>query len=212
MRVAFVHVGWKTHIPEVMVASVKRHGVKVTQLTDTMTDRVTGVDEVIRLDWDRTNFMVYKLQHLANLPKDDWLILDTDIIVNELPNPQKDIVLTKRSHSIIDPNGRDVGKEMPYNAGVVFCRVPEFWQDCLEQVKAMSQLHRDWYGDQIALKDAATRFDVQELPCDPWNYSPESCFEDVSDKKIVHYKGPRKEWMIESWHTKRKTQPLTTAM
>jgi hypothetical protein len=37
---------------------------------------------------------------------------------------------------------------------------------------------------------------VLELEIDPYNYSPSSPYEDVSQHYVVHYKGPRKEWML----------------
>lgn len=199
MKVGFLHVGADIRLPEIMVCSAK--GVMncpVVQMTDDVTPRVPGVDEVIRSTWNKKELMLYRLQHLANLDG-EFLILDTDIIVQR--DIRKDIgkcdaMLTRRLGPIFDKDGIDVVKEMPYNCGVMFCRNRAFWKKCLDILDGLPQEKKEWYGDQIAIRDAAPFFNVQELPCDEYNYTPLHRAEDVSRKAIVHYKGIRKDWML----------------
>lgn len=202
MRVGFLHVGHDARLAAIMVKSVKDvMGCDVVQMTDDETPAVEGVDELRRFTWNKRELMLYRLQHLSAL-EGEYLILDTDIIVQRdiRKDIKGDVMLTRRMGPILDATGIDVAKEMPYNCGVMYCKDRGFWMTCLELLEAMPQEKKEWYGDQLAVKEAATLFDVQELPCEEYNYTPSHRDEDVSRKAIVHYKGIRKQWMLERYH------------
>jgi len=86
---------------------------------------------------------------------------------------------------------------MPYNTGVMFSRSKSFWVDCLDWLRDKPESLQQWYGDQYAVAAIAGNgsYQVKELPCDKFNWSPNSR-EDTSDARIWHYKGAvRKKWM-----------------
>ena len=66
--IEFLYVGKASHIPEIMVASVRAAvpGARIVQMTDLDTRKVIGTDDVIRKDWDQKFLMPYRLLHLRS--------------------------------------------------------------------------------------------------------------------------------------------------
>jgi len=199
VKVAFLHVGEDLRLPAVMAASAKRFGYELVQMTDERTPEVPGADTVVRLAWDGERLMTYRLQHLAALAG-PALVVDTDVVfvrdVGHVWERAFDVALTRRTGPAFDPNGVDLAEVMPYNTGVMFSRSQAFWQRCHELCSGFPPEVQRWYGDQYAVRFAAPEFKVLELPTDPYNYSPGSPEEDVSQRYVVHYKGSRKAWML----------------
>ena len=198
MQVVFLHAKQSPKYADIMVMSAARFGYELIQLTDRDTPEVKGVHKVVRLPWSGTHVMTYKLDHLSRIDY-PCLIVDTDVIFQKDIAPilrnDFDVALTRRVGSIYDTDGVDVTIEMPYNCGVMFSKCQDFWRAALRTCKGYSESRQTWYGDQHAVKEIAPRFNVLELPCSEYNYTPSSISEDLSDKKIVHYKGKRKDWM-----------------
>ena len=216
MKVAFLHIGPHDQLAKLMVQSVKDciKSAEVIHLTDLKTRMVEGSDKIIRFQRSQVGWlerqgydvipsgmMIFRMKVMAEAMTDSpTIILDTDCIVQkdigDVFAEPFDIALTKRTKAIIsDTSGDDVTKDMPYNTGVMFSRRKQFWVDCLNLVRQMPQEHKDWYGDQLAVAQAVKNYHLLELPVDPYNYTPGSNKEDVSNKAVVHYKGKRKEWM-----------------
>lgn len=202
MIVSFLHVGADTTLAEIMCASVRQVMPEATLLhmTDSATQQIAGCERQ-ELPYDGERLMTYRLQHLA-VPDQPMVILDTDIIVQSdlLPVFERpfDVALTRRD-GILMWGGRNIAAMMPYNTGVMFSKCPEFWRTAHEMCKAAPEEMQRWWGDQLCVYNTALtgRFEVLELPCDKFNYSPATEDEDVSDAHVVHYKGagPRKQWM-----------------
>ncbi len=204
ISVCFLHVGADHAIPSFMVASVKAAmpGAEVVQMTDQATSAVPGVDSVIRQDWDGKKLMIYRLAHLAALERTACVLVDTDVVVQRSLAPvferAFDVALTVRHEPVrtLDKT-KDLAPEMPYNTGVMFSREPRFWKAALERCRALPEKQHDWWGDQVSVKQVADtgQFNVLELPCEVYNYSPSTESEDVGERHVVHYKGARKVWM-----------------
>ncbi len=204
ISVCFLHVGPDHAIPSFMVASVKAAmpDAEVVQMTDQATPPVPGVDSVLRHEWDGRKLMIYRLAHLAALERPACVILDTDVIVQRSLAPvferPFDVALTVRHEAVktLDKT-QNLTPEMPYNTGVMFSREPRFWKAALERCRALPGKQHDWWGDQLSVKQVADsgQFNVVELPCEVYNYSPSTENEDVSERHVVHYKGARKLWM-----------------
>lgn len=197
MQVVFLHARQDQRYAEIMVRSAKRFGYELIQLTDKDTPLVKGADKAIRLPWSGFRVMTYKLKHLSRIDY-PCLIVDTDVIFREDVAPilrQKfDVGLTRREGPIYDTSGVDVTIEMPYNCGVMFSKSQDFWKAALDACEGYSEGRQHWYGDQHAVKEIAPRFNVLELPCTEYNYTP-STPDEVLTAKIIHYKGKRKDWM-----------------
>lgn len=116
-------------------------------------------------------------------------------------------------------------KAMPYNYGVLYASGRSGSIEALlwmrERVMRMKPELRAWYGNQMALVDLlgpnvrgfcngtldtvrtirwdigeiGTQINVSGMPCERFNYTPESEHEDVSEKYILHFKGGRKDMM-----------------
>ena len=203
VSVGFLHVGADVALPSLMVASARAAmpAAEIVQMTDRATVAIPGVDTVIRRDWDKQKMMIFRLAHLAELERPACIILDTDVIIQRplehVFEKTFDVALTIRHEAIKDLDGVNITAQMPYNTGVMFSRQPRFWSEALQYCRQLAENHHDWYGDQLSVKHLADSgsFDVLELPCDQYNYSPRTEDEDVAGRYAVHYKGLRKEWM-----------------
>lgn len=191
MKVVFCLYG-KTLVryAKLMVASCKKFGFEVWQLTDAESEAVEGVDNVIRKPKDCPQ-VLYRYRHLAEV-EPPYLSLDVDLIVvrdvSSGFDPSFDAVMTVRD-----------AVEMPYNGGVFWVNNIAFVEDCVRQIENMKPEWQDWTGGQRAMFDAAKRFRIKELPCSTWNYSPANSDDVGRNSKILHYKGKRKQWMREAY-------------
>jgi lipopolysaccharide biosynthesis glycosyltransferase len=188
-------------MPTKMVASVKEvmPNANIVQLSDMNTPIIKGVNTIIRKEYNGL-IMVFRLEHLASL-RGSWITLDTDMIIKKdlshVFDQDFDVALTRRYGSILDTDGNDIVKIMPYNAGVMFSKNHEFWKDALEALKTFKQEAHEWYCDQLAIKFISDKnqYKVLELPCDEYNYTPGSK-EERKDVYVYHFKGQRKDWMM----------------
>lgn len=134
----------------------------------------------------------------------DWLFLDTDVLVQQdvrhvFDDPFDLAVATRDGTLKADEVGTKFMAAMPFNKGAVFSRSPAFWQAAVAIARTYKPSQQAWMGDQRAMNDAiaAGRFLVKILP-NGFNYPPRQHDEDVRDKAILHFKGPRKPWMLRS--------------
>lgn len=149
------------------------------------------------------------------------LFLDADTIVKKkFPFCEADLFLTWRDYVGMKDGEKQVGiaKDQPYNYGVIGATVNARSIEAFIWLRArilkMQKPHQEWYGNQIAmfdlvgrpqdrktatirwaLADRGTDLSVECLPCETWNYSPESEGENISGKGIIHCKGNRKALM-----------------
>jgi hypothetical protein len=196
-----LHVGEDTTLPAMMVASVLKAmpDANIIQMTDSITPRIKGVNEVLRRAYDGVNLMTYRLEHLAALDG-EWITLDTDVLVMKdlrtVFDKNFDVALTRRYGSILSPDGQDIVESMPYNTGVMFSRNKQFWENAYKTLLGMPESAHRWWGDQLSVRLAAegNRFNVLELNCDTYNYTPKDD-KDRKDVFVYHFKGNRKEWM-----------------
>jgi len=201
LNITFLHVGKDVDMPTKMVASVKEvmPTANIVQLSDMNTPIIKGVNTIIRKEYNGL-IMVFRLEHLASL-RGHWVTLDTDMIIKKdlshVFNQDFDVALTRRYGVIMDAEGNDVVKLMPYNAGVMFSKNHEFWIEALNKLKSLDRKAHEWYGDQLAIKLMADtdNYKVLELSCDEYNYTPKDK-EERKDVYVYHFKGQRKDWMM----------------
>lgn len=209
MKVAFLHIDIPGQddartMAEIMVHSVRQAmpSAEIVQLADEKTPMVVGVDTVIVRRMQAPWLMLYRLEHFKNLPEGDWMFIDTDAVVQRdvsgVFEKPFDVALTRRVGPIF-VNGKDIVPDMPYNTGVMFSRNPAFWSDCYDYCASLPDKQKHWWGDQQAVRvvKESGKYQVRELTCDEYNYSPSSADEDVTGRYVVHYKGPiRKKMML----------------
>lgn len=184
-----------------MIASVlkKMPGVEIVQLTDLVTPQIKGTSSVIRKQFNGY-LMTFRMEHLSKL-NFNWISFDTDIIVNEdlsdVFDHNFDVALTKREGILLDERGQDIIAAMPYNTGVMFSKHQGFWKDAYNTLLKMPESAHKWWGDQLSVRLVADskKYDVLDLPCDVYNYSPKSK-DDHKKCKVLHFKGERKDWIL----------------
>ena len=176
--------------------------VEVWQLTDGDSPELEGVDGVHRIDLP-VPMAVRRMLHNANL-EGDWLFIDPDIIIQKdvrhVFDEPFDVALTDRIGTITYE--AEYAKAMPYNLGVSFSRSPKFWQRVLRHLGTLPAKLQHWEGDQLVVcamlrQNLADDFKVKILPGLTYNFPPKFAG-DGKDAALVHYKGPRKSYLMEA--------------
>lgn len=185
-----------------MIRSVRNvmPDVEITQLTDMTSAPVYGVDSIRRLP--REPLCVATARHYS-LCEGDWLLIDTDVIVQKdvrhvFDGATWDFALTDRDGTLVP------GESLfpwcgQFNIGVVFQRNgKEFWSAVVKGLLAGTKDERHWMGNQIVASKLleSRQWNMAMLPGHEFNYPPKKVNDDVSHASIVHYKGPcRKQWL-----------------
>lgn len=146
------------------------------------------------------------------------LFLDADTLVcKQFPwQAGIDLYATWRDHVNGD---REMARFQPFNYGVLGAvagpATIEAFIWLRSRILQMAPKNQDWYGNQLALADLlgaprgeawtarirwalmdeGTELRVLPLPCEEWNFSPDSADQDVANKGILHMKGNRKDLM-----------------
>lgn len=152
------------------------------------------------------------------------LFLDADVLVLKPLPFFTDLFVTWRDR--INGKEGDLVSLMPYNYGVVGVinspQVVEAWLWLYQRICHMADHYQDWYGNQLALADLvgaapkegahqktvpirwaydgrfkATQIVVTQAPCEIWNYTPETIDEDIQQRALLHFKGDRKDLMLQ---------------
>jgi hypothetical protein len=161
--------------------------VEIIHLAGPDTEPLEGATRVHRASFQGLN----KFRHMAEFhmsePGSDVLVLDVDVLV------QADLTAVFRRDFDLAVSYRHIWmKDRPYNGGVVFSRCPAFW----------AQLSEEWelggrkFDDSFFCATAnCGKYRLYLLPGLEYNYIPVNEGEDFSEKKVVHFAGPRKAWM-----------------
>lgn len=211
---------------EMMMASVKTampHS-HIVMLTDRTTKAPDMVDKIVRTDSDCSELMLARIgmqrEYLEQSPDDCPIVFaDTDLLFNGdltgvfsgLCRASAHVGLTRRFDSA----------EMPYNGGVIFVRnhplVRDFWSSLRERAARLPSEYRKWNCDQVALGSMVDRrqhvlgsdaaavgcavkgLGILQLPCEIYNYSPNTLEQITEKRRILHFKGNRKSLMMEAY-------------
>lgn len=212
-QVCIFHIGKTEHLrhAEATCQSVRKHlpGVPIVMATDKDTPGIQGVDFVFRRP-DNVPMERLMLANIADqvrileVSQKNTLFLDTDVILMDgdidFAVNDYDAAFTWRD------NMGELSKAMPWNYGVIYATpesVPLFRQ-LHAQCTILGPKHHQWYGNQIALaqvlpcpySDTEIKWEghrIRALPCEEWNYTPESVDEAVFHRHVLHFKGPRKD-------------------
>lgn len=152
-------------------------------------------------------------------------LLDTDTILLKRIPTMGDIAFTWRDSIGVDDDGEKVegvASRMPYNYGVIVAnpgiKAFEAMIWIRERIRVMHAGHQKWYGNQLAVVELAgprpaegqstdTRkipwrltklgkeIRVGKLPCELYNYTPQTPEENVSGKYVLHFKGNKRDLM-----------------
>jgi len=178
-------------------------GVDVCQLTDLESPALEGVTVLRRPA--QPSFTATLADAYAQ--PGEWLFADTDVVLQRsvadiVADDWWQVAVASRSGTYVDlaEETSVFMAAMPFNTGAVFSRCPAFWEECRQRILALPALHQPWYGMQLVVGAMALegRYRVRILP-NEYNYPPRTQTDDVSAKALVHYKGPRKGWLLERY-------------
>lgn len=193
----FLHVGPDASQAQMLVNSAKVFGHDCVQLTDADSPAVEGA-HCVRTPREGQGIMLFRAQCYAAF-NEPGIYVDTDMLIKHDLSPlmvlDYDVALTKRGHDIIDPNGVNVGALMPFNGGFVCVKDKTFWPEVAQRMEAMDAENQRWYGDQLAIAEAAKSRQVLELPVRIYNRTTKRAGLDVSGAWVLHFKGRGKEVM-----------------
>lgn len=194
-------------IAKLMIESARllMPNANIFQLTDGQSEAIA---RPIRLPGDMP--MGVRRVLLYNKCEGDWLFIDSDIIFNKdvrdvfrdirgVPTSDFDLAVTDRIGTSME--GTEYADAMPYNFGVIFSRNTRVWREIYNNLIQLSPKQQEWEGEQLMLAELVKRnqggkeYNIKILPGKVYNYPPEKKGEDTSHAAIVHFKGPRKEWM-----------------
>ena len=141
--------------------------------------------------------MAIRRMRIHSMLAGEWLFVDSDIViqkdVRDVFKDEFEIAVTDRVGSAWE-HSPDV-KDMPYNMGVTFSRCPEFWGRVAKILEEAPEALREWCGDQLVVCQLQQHYKTKVLPGQVYNFTPFKRGEDRSHAAIVHWKGPRKEWI-----------------
>lgn len=150
---------------------------------------IEDVDKIHRINLENGYYTRNKHKGYAEANiEGDVLYLDVDTIVQK----SIDHVFRNKNFTIALPRRNSVIRGAEFNSGVVFLRDPSFWLELYEANIHRNALEVERYFSSLARQDRWKLHVISDL----YNWAPNSKEEDVSNAYIVHYKGPRKSWMI----------------
>lgn len=202
MRVGIFHIGSRDDRNFIgslaaRVAKQTMPDVEVCHLTDSQTPMLVGADRAVRMERN-VPMAVFRMQH--HQADGEWLFIDTDVLIHsdiqDVFKDSFDIAIASRVNG--DGAHGPAYAEMPHNMGVVFSRNSEFWKAVEKELKTYDNKLQEWMGDQLAVCRLIKRneFNTKIIPGEKYNFPPFRPY-DTNNASIVHYKGPRKPWMVE---------------
>lgn len=208
MTIGFFHVdrGDTPHrqLADLLIRSARAHmpTVEIVHFTDDVTSQMRGTDAVRRQP--AGPIALGCLEAYESADEGDWLFVDTDVLIQRdvrwiFDSLDFEIAVAEREGTLLDKEiGTKFMAAMPYNKGAVFSRSPVFWSKAAAYLRTQSEKRQNWMGDQAAMCSViATRAFRVHVLSNRYNYPPKSQDESVIDKAILHYKGPRKAWMLD---------------
>lgn len=204
-EIAFLQIGKHPYYLEKMLESVRKHfALPIVMMTDLSTPEC-DVDKVVRKDF--TGIAYSRIAHLAEYPHEELISLDTDLIVKgnmeHVFEKPFDIALTLRDSVNLADIRR--GEKTPtkngelYNTGVFFSRGTRFFEKALKWLETRDDRVKQWGGEQRSMNYVALNetedFDILNLPCRLYNWSPGAGYSENPKAYVYHYKGGRKRFM-----------------
>jgi hypothetical protein len=214
MRPVFVffHIGSDLSTPEMLVRSIRYTNpeAEIIQCSDSMTDKINGVNRVHRIEGDANNLMTFRLAGFAGLNLDQAAIyLDTDMLVVREVDPAallgecrvrlcrrdfgRDALHSGSQRGVQFPehHQRPLGEVYPYVACATVTRDANFWKELLSIMDTLDGRFHRWYGDQEAMRiwvDSQSIASHGFLPEAQFACLPEETAH-LASASILHFKG-----------------------
>ena len=229
MNIAFFHTGDNIIQPEMLCRSARKvfkgQNLKITHITNNITPKVDSADQIFRTN----GLNGLGIMHARMISYRDYLktfreptvFLDTDMLIIRrfILDLSKGPKLCQRSYGlntclkpyiikdktkILFPEftRKSFGKIFPY-VGCFFADKDEFFIDkALSIYEKLDERYKLWYGDQIALKEAALQEKVssikeKHIACDPHDYNKAK-----HPVAILHFKGGDQKALMKDFFLK----------
>ena len=232
MRIAFFHIGKRHGQADMFCKSVKRafgHNVEIIQISDLATPKIKEAGKILRLKECKRNKMMYwrmiGYRDLLKLDPGPTVFFDTDILVTKKFKINFDgrPFLCQRSYNknkILADHVRLTHHDKSFRVsfeehknkklGALYPYVGCFYadNDCLfldEAIKVYNSLgeqYQFWFGDQIALREAARIIPFLTLPESIVACSPAEYISEQKDAVAVHFKGDKDKLLMEKMFIK----------
>ena len=211
MQIAFLHIGESNLEPTLLVKSVLKTNPnsRIMQITDHATDKIDGVNEVIKIDIDPKNIMEFKVYGFSLVDcKMPTYFLDTDMLtVGRLPVLTRNGFLKRNFDLNVEFNPyfrglnfheheyKTLDQVYPYLSCTTFAINVNPFREMIKIFESLDFKYYRWYGDQEALRIYLSNENLKfktlherEYACIPQFYKHGKC-------KIIHFKGSDKSQM-----------------
>jgi hypothetical protein len=204
------------------VSSIKKYHPesKILQCTDLETPKITGVDEVFRIDVNQNKIMEARMLSYSKLNiSEPSVYLDTDmLILRKLPynllHDKAEVILLSRSFNkdkfvpekfrgqiYKKHNNGTLGEIYPFIGCFTISKSNDFWKTCYEMYKKLDVNYKFWFGDQKILKQIVEtkKFDIAFLQESDFACPPSF----ISNNKtpfILHFKGKVSKKLIKKYY------------
>ena len=229
MNIAFFHTGNNTILPEMLCKSARHvfngNDLKLTHLTDSSTSRIHSADQIFRTTWPNgvgiMNARMISYREYLSTFREPTVFLDTDMLVIKrfTLDFSNGPILCKRSYGLNDClktyiikgktkilfpefERKIFGKIFPY-VGCFFADKDEhFISKALGIYEKLDLRYKHWYGDQIALKEAALQekfvsIKEKHIACNPLEYEKAKF-----PVAILHFKGGDQKVLMRNYFSK----------
>lgn len=210
-------LGWETPTKEyapIMLESVRKHlpNAHVIHITYPDHEALEGVDEVLRVEkcWP-DKLTQYRDKKQGELDRADWL---SEIYADILQRGKNclfigtDVVIQKDINKVFQLDFDVASSRYPRYTRTdgAFCwdvqfakpSAVEFYRDVTKYYQSRPEIQDMGEGIQTSttMVSDCGKYKVLNLDFDDFCNTPENEADDVSKAAIVHYRGPRKQWMI----------------
>ena len=173
-------------------------GIRILHIADDTTVPIKGCD-VLRVK-RKVGLMSWRLlaQCMAHGGADEILFTEPDVRFNEdvhkVFDSPFDVTMTGREFATSLKGEPIAGK---YTLGANFSRSGDFWKDVTKYCLTLDAEKQTWGGDMMAVEHIADsgKYGIKHLDPAVYNHVPNQQ-DDLSQAKIVHYKGTRKTWLF----------------
>jgi hypothetical protein len=205
-----------------MVNSARKYldsGYEIIQCSDNETLKLNGVDRIFRIEGDKDNLMLFRMNAFSKLGLlEKAIYVDSDLLfVAPLKEPHLTAILTSdiaicersfnkdlafnvsfRDLNLSEYSGKNLNDVYPFLACFTATRSHIFWDKCFDTLLKLDKKFHFWYGDQEAIKSVIHNFSSLV-------YLPESyvaCLPEFLDRNnlplAIHFKGlARKNLMLQ---------------
>lgn len=170
-------------------------GVEVTQLTDATSPVLVGVDAVQRRPV--APIAAFIAEHWAALEDGDWLLVDSDVVVQKDVRPvfdqlKFDLAVATREGTLASGEDAQFMRRMPFNCGVVYSRSAAGRRVLADRVRQLSVQDQAWLGIQLVMPQLRPL-----ILYNTFNFPPRTPDDShVPSAHVVHYKGPWRKRLL----------------